>query len=394
MALYAKSGGSWRSVSTPYIKKSTGWARASGGWINNGTQWVRFFASGIADTFDRANGSLGTTSDGSSTWSVTRGAWSINSNLATSSSTASTYPLAVVNLGASTSVVQAATPVAGSGIAFGVVDANNWYGAFITRRTDTYSCSPYSCNPYCCSYTYKQDCVCGSTQVRRQQDDCATYTNDCTNCPNECANYKRLESHRFAQYRCNALLGWVFDQYVPGAQCSECNCTAGGALPACNSGSVGGYSSVKECLGTSGCVETVACGCVAYKCGSCTKCVPVYDTVCNSCNVCTGGTCYQTCYQTCTGSYYGVRLVRCVNGTVSELGLTEGVRDGFQPLSIRVSTTSSGISVTAYSGTAFTGSTLAVTSALVPTGVSQGILIGPSTVSQGFTVDNFSTEVQ
>lgn len=395
MGIQVKYEGSWRSAPAMYVKKDSAWVRATSGWINNGSQWVRFFASGIADTFNRADGSLGTTSDGSAAWSVTRGSWAINSNVAASSTAASSYPLAVVSLGSSTAVVQADTPVAGSGIAFGVVDANNWYGAFITRRTETYSCNPYSCNPFCCSTTfYSNDCVrCGSTCVSQP---CANtnYTSDCTKCGSTCLNYKKLENHNFLQYKCTSS-GWVYDRSVNGEQCASCTCTNGTIAFVCNSSNIGSVTSIKNCTGTSGCAETVSCGCINESCNSCTVCEPQpCVNTCNSCSVCTGGTCYQTCFSSCTGYYYGIRLVRCVNGTISELGTTEGSRDGSQPLSIRVSSTQTGITATAYSGSGQSGSLFSVTSSLVPTGASHGILIGPSSVSQGSTVDNFSTEVQ
>ena len=334
------------------------------------------------------------TSDGSATWSVTRGAWSINSNLATSSTAASSYPLASLPLGAASALVSADTPVAGSGIAFGVVDENNWYGAFITRRTATYSCNPFSCNPFCCQTSQVTDCNACRTTCVAQPCVNTQYTSNAAKCGTTCTAYKRLESHRFRQFRCTSS-GWVFDQNVPGSSCSECNCSGGSLAGTCNSSNIGAVTSFKECTGTSGCAETVACGCVQSSANSCTVCEPQpCANVCNTCSVCTQ-TCYQTCFQTCTGYHYGIQLVRCVSGTISNLALTEGTLDGFQPLSIGVVTTSTGITATAYSGTGRSGSsTLVVTSTLVPSGTRQGIMIGPSSVSQGSTVDNFYTEVQ
>lgn len=394
---YVRSGGSWRFVTSLQVKRPSGWTRATSGWVNNGSQWVRFFTSGIQDTFNRANGSLGTTSDGSATWSVTRGAWTINSNVATSSTAASSYPLAVVALGQAGALVQADTPVAGSGIAFGVVDMNNWYGAFITRRTGTYSCNPYSCNCTCtqsvcnsCTVCVAQPCV----------DTCKTCTYQ------TCSIQKKSESYNYAQYKCTTS-GWTFDTYVSaGCSCCTCSCTPGTIAFTCNSSNRGSVTSVINCLGTSGC-GTGSCGCASYtsttgascaECGS--ECVAqpcVNTSFTNDCANC-GSTCTQTscdtCHQSCTGYYYGIRLVRCVAGTVTELGITEGILNGFQPLSIRVVSTASGITAAAYSGTGQTGGYFQVTSQLVPTGASQGILIGPSAVSQGNTVDNFYTEVQ
>lgn len=391
---YAKSGGSWKYITSLQVKKPSGWSRATTGWINNGSQWVRFFTSGIQDTFNRANGSLGTTSDGSAAWSVTRGAWTINSNTATSSTAAGSYPLAVVSLGQAQALVQADTPVAGSGIAFGVVDANNWFGAFITRRSSTYSCNPYACNPYCCGTTNVTDCnACGSTCVAQPCVN-TSYTSNAAKCGTTCTNYKKLESHNFYQYKCTSS-GWVYTGTTGFSSCSECNCTNGTIAFACNTLTLNSVTSTKNCLGTSGCPETVSCGCINSTANSCTVCEPQpCVNTCNTCSVCSS-TCYATCYSTCTGYRYGVQLVRCVAGTVSSLGLTEGTLDGFQPLSIKVLSTSAGITATAYSGTGASGSsTIVVTSNLVPSGTQQGIMIGPSTVSQGSTVDNFYTEVQ
>ncbi len=112
----------------------------------------------ITDSFNRSNGSLGTTDTGQS-WSATRGTWSISSNQATSPDSASTYPMATVDIGAQNVVVSADITDGGPGVAFWVTDANSWWASSANYRTSSYS---YSC---CGGSTGASNVGCGSTTV-------------------------------------------------------------------------------------------------------------------------------------------------------------------------------------------------------------------------------------
>jgi hypothetical protein len=133
------------------------------------------------DSFNRANttGSLGN-SDRGLPWDNVRQTWQVLSNQAYTSATQNQYALAVGNIGlnninARLSIpLDGSNPRAGAGIAFWVVDENNWYAVFpyYTQTTGT-SCAGSA------SYCYSAGCTpsgCGGCAVIN-----ASY-NTCTNC--------------------------------------------------------------------------------------------------------------------------------------------------------------------------------------------------------------------
>jgi len=96
-------------------------------------------------------------------WVQDSGTWGINTNAATTSTGASSYPLATFDAGTVAATVKATLPTtrsAGAGVAFWVTDSNNWWAA-VADKVDTtgapYNCSgPGSANNSTgnCSYTY------------------------------------------------------------------------------------------------------------------------------------------------------------------------------------------------------------------------------------------------
>jgi hypothetical protein len=129
----------------------------------------------ITDNFNRANGSLGTTNTGQS-WDATRGTWSISSNQATSSDSASTYPMATVDINAQNVVVSADITDGGPGLAFWVTDANSWWASSVNYRNvytssgyysgQTITFPGYYANSYVTTgYTCSVGCLSGTTCV-------------------------------------------------------------------------------------------------------------------------------------------------------------------------------------------------------------------------------------
>jgi hypothetical protein len=83
------------------------------------------------DSFDRANGALGTSSDGKAAWTVQRGNFTISSNRASSSNTDNS--IATVSMASSTitnAQVNMVSDQGGTGLAFWVTDANSWWGIY------------------------------------------------------------------------------------------------------------------------------------------------------------------------------------------------------------------------------------------------------------------------
>ena len=101
----------------------------------------------LIDSFNRANGSLGTSSDGKSVWSVDRGNFSIDSNKAYSTDTGNS--LATVPMESSTIVsadINIETDKGGVGLAFWVTDANSWWSIYPSYNSVTTTSSSSSCS--------------------------------------------------------------------------------------------------------------------------------------------------------------------------------------------------------------------------------------------------------
>ena len=103
----------------------------------------RYLISIITDAWNRTTfGGLGTSSIGN-VWLNLRGTWTANNtSLATTATTASSYPLATVPFKvASTMTAQSVS--AGAGIAFWVTDSNNFWGVINSAYTYTSSTAYY-----------------------------------------------------------------------------------------------------------------------------------------------------------------------------------------------------------------------------------------------------------
>jgi len=96
MPINGKVNGSWVN-GTPLVKTSNAWSPAKQVFAKVNGVWQTVYTSSISDNFDREdNVSLGLVPDTDYTWSQIDGTWSILSNKAYSSTSASEYPLAAV----------------------------------------------------------------------------------------------------------------------------------------------------------------------------------------------------------------------------------------------------------------------------------------------------------
>jgi hypothetical protein len=120
----------------------------------------------FVDNFNRANNpsSLLGASSPTNKWIAFRGTWGINSNKANTATAANTYPMAGIKTGAKTARVKITNGTSGHcgyGLAFWILDSNNWYGLVSDR---TYNQTSYQYQfEYPCDYSYQQ-CGCGITQ--------------------------------------------------------------------------------------------------------------------------------------------------------------------------------------------------------------------------------------
>ena len=118
--------------------------------------------SAFLDSFTRSN-SGSVIAGGPVDWLAESGTWGIDTNQASTSTAAASYPLVTFDAGTVAATVKATLPTtrsAGAGVAFWVTDSNNWWAA-VADKVDTtgapYNCSgPGAANNSTgnCAYTY------------------------------------------------------------------------------------------------------------------------------------------------------------------------------------------------------------------------------------------------
>ena len=99
----------------------------------------------LVDTFNRANGALGTSSDGLSTWSVIRNNFTVDSNQAYSTSTDNSLATVTLSTSAvSNAQVDMVSDQGGVGLAIWAADSSNYWGVYPHYTTTTNSTTNYS----------------------------------------------------------------------------------------------------------------------------------------------------------------------------------------------------------------------------------------------------------
>lgn len=99
----------------------------------------------VIDTFNRSNQSgLGTAKG--QRWKIWRGSWEILNNRASSSTAASSYPLATLTFTKQDATISIGDPNPGTGAAFWVTDANNWYSTVYVQQEVCQTCT--NCNSW------------------------------------------------------------------------------------------------------------------------------------------------------------------------------------------------------------------------------------------------------
>jgi hypothetical protein len=173
MSIGSKVSGDFKAASNIYAKVNGGWKKGSFGYIKVNGDWKQFWAEKLEDSFDRTDttSTLGVAPSGQA-WTIARSTWRISANNATTAGAKTDYPLAYVDLGFSEGTLQANELTPGTGIAFRVIDANNWYAVvpYYNQTATTYSyCAAYG-SPYqvcTCSQTVQTGTGCNGTRVNQ-----------------------------------------------------------------------------------------------------------------------------------------------------------------------------------------------------------------------------------
>lgn len=292
----------------------------------------------ISDAFNRSdNGSsLGTTDTGQ-VWENVRGTWGISSNQASTSTSASTYPMAAVQYGGvNATIIADVTP--GSGVAFWINDSQNWWGtAGVTVQNTGYSTYPIvGANSTCSGGTTSTTC--------QQCLTCFSYTALCTANAYGCTSYSL--------------------QFLGGAFYNSCS----------------GY-------GITGCASYGA-ACTNFGYASCN---------CTTSFTCTATTItgyYIAGYGISSYNFNTFRmdLLKSIANTITTVA-TQSISSA--AASIKTILSSTGINIKTYSGSQASGSELGTITDNA-TGANKatkhGIILTSSS-SQGTTIDNFSVDI-
>lgn len=294
-------------------------------------------------------GSLDRSSTDGTLWNILRGVWSTASGRLSSSTSASAYPLATVNTASSDVVISVKDVTQGTSAALWVTDSGNWWAVGIDQISEDCNCQTCAVPGNCANY---------NSQCNAASYPCATWSYQCNafgfSCP--CGSYNFGNCNNNIRYPQVGPGQWIYSCNVTGNR--YCTCPA---YP-CNSASY-------PCNATNYVCNSVSYPCAAYN-----------ATTYVSCNC-------QTCYP----QY--VRFIKSVSNTVTQLTswLISNVVKSF-----KVTTSSSQTTIKVYSDSSMVsqiGSDLTYT----PTGVAinpqYGIMIKPSTYSQGNSIDEISIEV-
>lgn len=328
-----KVSGAQRTIAAPYVKVSGSWRTASLAYIKVAGTWRQWYAAQITDTFDRSDSStLGTVSNGVTSWNILTGSWAIVSNTAVGTGS---YALAtVVNPLQVADYTLTLDTQSGTGLAFWVTDTNNWWSAVPT----TTSSVSYSC------------------------PNGGTYNSSSGNCESS-SSLNNAVLH-FGSYACGTYTAGSSTTYGAGSSttytptgepCGSLCSRAGGT---CISGGCYTSSTTSVCDGNvgrsgSGCTYTVSGSCSQgsynVETQSC-QCPNNYYTCPNggSYNSSTGYCYYTSSYSaTSTTNYsYSINVLQSTSGTVvtrASYSLTSSA------LSLKLVTANSTVSVQAYS---------------------------------------------
>ena len=351
-----KVAGTQRTIAVPQIKVLGTWRPATIAYVKVNGTWRIWHSSAIADNFNRANSSsLGIASNGFSQWTTLKGTWGIVSNRARSSTDIKTPLLTAI---ATTSTYKFTNNVTlkvdlpdgtGTGVAFWIEDADNWWGAQSWENVTTAKSGGYY---YCSDASFPN------------------VLNQCVSFFSDSSYLTTVETFRYTGCRTADFCSDSYANSTWSLNCSNCYCNPSG------SGGAGTYYG--DCYEIT---YTTGCSAGRYNGSTC-----VFSS--------TSPALYEPVFSTNTVT----RKVRILSfyrkapgipqvTVVAEKTLTDRAR------SLEVTTSGFNVTVKAYSGALQTGllDTLTASSGQPIRETSLvGIIKGPTDSNQGSAVDNFS----
>jgi len=333
----------------------------------------------FSDDFNRSNGTDISTS--TIRWQEVIGDWEIASNRISTSTSAATYPMAVVRTGARDVQLQIGQGSTGWGwgVAFWVIDANNWHAAVVDRVTTT----TYSC-PTNTSIVTLVGTTCVYPPDYPQTDRTCTVSNYCASGTFYNGGCYGCPCGGFNQGGCWYNCGWR-----PVGQ-ATCDCCPGGQGT--------GYCQTRYPPGTPGNEEVCDCTVNSIYYGAAQN----YSYACPYCATNpsivsgpTGGMCiYPADYAaTATNSYANqIKILRAVSGVVSVVGTSTELASTIsaRPTHINVATAGTIATITAPLDDASGTITLIYNAAGSSRGTRHGVLLSSTTATQATNMDNFT----
>lgn len=313
----------------------------------------------LADTFNRTDSAsvIGNATDGS-IWTILRGTWGISTNKASSSTAASSYPLATVDMPFTDIQTDIVSTAQGSAAALWVTDANNWWAVGMTQEPTNCNCTYFFTTNY---FYFNTNCL-AQNAGNWNASNCNAYglpscfpsgwtftcvgTYNKSNCNNFAYNTTNKTTRCSGSYNasnCNA-----FSLYCPSnGSYGGSTCTGGWNTSNQNAGNYFFFTCAQQGSTTTGPFE------------SCSTCYPQY-----------------------------IRILQSVAGTVSLI--TQQSMGATLAAAFRVKTSGNQITASAYSDSSAVtqiGTNLVYTATGATITAQNGIMIIPSTYNQGSTID-------
>jgi len=435
MPIQIKVANNYVSSGSAFFKSGGAWIKAKEGYVNVEGTWRKFFVSEFKDFFERTNSvTLGTSPTGQA-WTAPRGTWNILDGKAQVTTSKSTYPLAIVDVGLTDFELQANEMVPGVGVILRAESSTTWWGLVGWNNqvayTYSYCAVPLVNEGYCIVDAIGQRTVCNGGYTYTQVADpltCAVYGpdtlegSDCTQvytpggqdcitvvtptqtCTNECIRYCN---------RWNSTPGVTTCTREDGI--TRCTTTQGGGYYTqicCDRDTVcrTSYTSSEVCTSTPG-SWSESCATVSVVQGPClSNNTQTYTTVAS----CPGGTSlenyiigYPTCAPNSTGVrqvcpqalttatgynyFYRLYLVKSVNGVLT-VEQDFDIGENFKAL--RVLGVGVNMAINVYRDNAYADQikVLAYSSFISPVGSNFGIFGYPSNYQEGNTIGSIQVK--
>ena len=315
----------------------------------------------IIDNFNRSDSASDLGSAGGQKWKIWRGIWGISSNKASSSTSASTYPIATLNFTNDNVDIGIVGATPGTGTSFWLSDADNWWAAVYDEVYSCQTCNWSQCNANKCNANTCNAWTCNAFQCNSFAAGCNSWSFTC--------------------------VGWACSAWstaVNGWSCVNWNAST----KTCSAGNPSAWSRV--CNSTFCSSGFFTCNALFYFCqsSSCSSST-CNSSTCNAwgCSTWTSGTVSCNCT-----TDKKINIIKSISGTISSV--TGSIFNG-TIASFKAILSGNDITIKAYSSNNYTsqiGSDFIIDATGASKAKQHGIIKSPATNNQGSTIDEFRVD--